>query len=268
MVERDLRVAIEREEITLAYQPVLEAATGRITSVEALARWTHAERGPIRPDLFIPIAEDCGLIERLGAQVLRRACLDAAGWPGEVRVAVNLSPLQFRSGELYGTVVEALSASDLSPGRLQLEVTESLVIQDVERTFAELERLRALGIQILMDDFGTGYSSLSYFERFPFDKIKIDQSFIRGLDGARAAGAIIRAIVGLGDALGMGIVAEGVETERQMAALVAAGCTHLQGFLFSRPVPAGEIGALLAAGAGGRSGETPASRTDPVARTG
>jgi EAL domain-containing protein (putative c-di-GMP-specific phosphodiesterase class I) len=174
--------------------------------------------------------------------------------------------LQFRSGDLHATVTRALAENSLSPHRLQLEVTESLVIQDVKRTFAELERLRALGIQILIDDFGTGYSSLSYFERFPFDKVKIDQSFVCSLGTARAAGAIIRAIVELGDALNMGIVAEGVETEKQMKALVSAGCTRLQGYLFSRPVPARELIALLTAGAGAQSGQAVDVKAYPVAK--
>jgi predicted signal transduction protein with EAL and GGDEF domain len=236
-VARDLRHAVAAGDITLAYQPLISTQTGQITSAEALARWTHAARGPIRPDVFIPIAEECGLIDILGEQLLRRACRDALGWPDHIRVAVNLSPLQFLSGQLPETVRAALESSALPPNRLQLEVTESLVIRDVERTFEQLEQLRALGIQILMDDFGVGYSSLSYFQRFPFDKVKIDKSFVDAIATSRAAKAIVQAVVGLGRQLDMGVVAEGVETEEQMEMLIALGCTHLQGYLFGRPVP-------------------------------
>nr|WP_260181698.1 EAL domain-containing protein [Sphingomonas sp. BK580] len=244
---------MERGEITLLYQPVLRVDTGAMASAEALARWTHPTRGPIRPDLFIAIAEESGLIVPLGRMLLRQACIDAATWPEHLGVAVNLSPVQFHAGDVYDTVIAALADSGLPPHRLKLEVTENVVMHDVERTFVELERLRAAGIKILMDDFGTGYSSLSYFERFPFDKVKIDQSFVRGLDTSRAAGAIIKAIVGLGEALGMAIVAEGVETCAQRDALVLAGCTHLQGYLFSRPVSSASIAALGAAGPDARA---------------
>jgi predicted signal transduction protein with EAL and GGDEF domain len=163
----DLQKAVTAGDISLAYQPLVSTQTGQITSVEALARWTHAMRGPIRPDVFVPIAEECGLIDTLGEQLLHQACRDALIWPEHIRVAVNLSPLQFLSGRLFETVSQALQASGLAPNRLQLEVTEGLVIRDVERTFRQLEELRALGIQILIDDFGAGYSSLSYFQRFP-----------------------------------------------------------------------------------------------------
>lgn len=244
-LEKDLRAAVESGEITLAYQPVLAAKTGQITSAEALARWTHATRGPVRPDIFIPLAEECGLIDTLGEQLLRRACGDAQSWPDHVRVAVNLSPLQFISGRLIDTVRDAITTSQLRADRLQLEVTERLVIRDVERTFEQLERLRALGIQVLIDDFGVGYSSLSYFQRFPFDKVKLDKSFIDDIESSRAAKAIVQAVVGLGDALDMGVVAEGIETEEQMRLLVAAGCTHLQGYLFSRPVSSDTLRHML-----------------------
>jgi diguanylate cyclase (GGDEF)-like protein/PAS domain S-box-containing protein len=246
-LETDLREVIERDGIELAYQPVLSAKTGQITSAEALARWTHPDRGPIRPDIFISLAEECGLIDRLGEHLLRRACRDAQEWPDHVRVAVNLSPLQFLSGKLVATVQQAIDDSDLRVDRLQLEVTEGLVIRDVESTFRQLEELRALGIQVLIDDFGVGYSSLSYFQRFPFDKVKIDKSFIDEIVTSRAAKAIVQAVVGLGTALDMGIVAEGIETEEQMRLLVASGCTHLQGYLFSRPVTASTLGAMLTA---------------------
>lgn len=240
-LEGDLRTAVVHGSIGLLYQPVLLVETGQLGSVEALARWTHPTRGPVRPDMFISLAEECGLINELGEQLLRQACTDALSWPSHIRVAVNLSPLQFQSGSLFETVRAVLAETRLPAHRLQLEVTEGLVIRDVERTFAELQRLRSLGIQILMDDFGVGYSSLSYFERFTFDKVKIDRSFVDGIDRSRASTAIIKAIVGLSHELGMGIVAEGVETEAQMQALVSLGCTHLQGFLLSEPLPAAAI---------------------------
>jgi diguanylate cyclase (GGDEF)-like protein/PAS domain S-box-containing protein len=244
-LERDLRAAVDAGDIGLAYQPVLSTKTGQVTSAEALARWTHTERGPVRPDIFIPLTEECGLIDRLGEQLLRQACHDAQEWPAHVRVAVNLSPLQFLSGKLVDTVRDAIATSKLRADRLQLEVTEGLVIRDVDRTFLQLEQLRALGIQVLIDDFGVGYSSLSYFQRFPFDKVKLDKSFVDEIATSRVAKAIVKAVVGLGEALDMGVVAEGVETEEQMRLLVASGCTHLQGYLFSRPVSAKAFRAKL-----------------------
>lgn len=245
-LETDLREAVERDQFDLAYQPILSARTGQITSAEALARWTHPDRGPIRPDIFISVAEECGLIDRLGEQLLRRACCDAQNWPDHVRVAVNLSPLQFHSGKLPETVRRAINYSGIRADRLQLEVTEGLVIQDVERTFQQLEELRALGIQVLIDDFGVGYSSLSYFQRFPFDKVKIDKSFVDEIATSRTAKAIVQAVVGLGNALGMGVVAEGIETEEQMRLLIEGGCTHLQGYLLSKPVSARVFQQMLA----------------------
>ena len=241
VIEVDLRRAIDEQSIHVVYQPVVSTATGQTTSFEALARWTHPERGPIPPDLFISIAEECGLVPALGEQVLEAACLEAADWPSEIRVAVNLSPVQFETGDIVATVQKVLTRTGLAPARLQLEVTEGLVIRDVERVFCVLEQFRSLGIQILMDDFGVGYSSLSYFERFPFDKVKIDRSFVAKMQSSPAAAAVIEAVVGLGRRLGMGIVAEGVETGEQMEALVAMGCTHLQGYLISRPRAASDF---------------------------
>jgi diguanylate cyclase (GGDEF)-like protein/PAS domain S-box-containing protein len=235
-LEHDLRLAIEHGEIYLAFQPVVHGATGKVTSAEALARWDHPVRGSIPPSTFIPLAEDCGMVDELGRLVLNAACAAASRWPASLRVAVNLSPLQFETGDLVGMVHDALVLSGLTPDRLQLEVTEGLVLRDVDRTFETLARLRSLGIQILMDDFGVGYSSLSYFERFPFDKVKIDKSFVDQVTSSLAARAIITAVVGLGKTLEMGIVAEGVETEEQRKILIEAGCTHLQGYLFGRPL--------------------------------
>lgn len=248
-LERDLRAALDGEQITLAYQPVLSASTGQITSVEALARWDHPVRGPIPPDLFIPIAEEGGLIAKLGSRILFVACQEAMSWPEHVRIAVNISPMQIHAGYLSEVVRHVLITTGLSPHRLQLEVTEGLFLRDVDHTFRELEQLRMLGIQVLMDDFGVGYSSLSYFERFRFDKVKIDQSFVRQMLTSQASAAIIQSVVGLGTTLGMGVVAEGVETAEQMAALVDAGCTHLQGYLFSKPLRSAEIKACLLADA-------------------
>ncbi len=235
VLERDLRHAIECGQIHLVYQPVISSMTGQVTSFEALARWTHPEFGPISPEIFIGIAEECGLIVPLGSHVMAAACNAAAAWRQDLRIAVNLSPLQFESHDLVETVRNVLSASALPPNRLQLEVTEGLLIRDVENTFRVLSELRSLGVQILLDDFGVGYSSLSYFERFPFDKVKVDRSFVRKMATTPAAKAIIEAVVGLGQTLGMGIVAEGVETAEQMEMLIALGCTHLQGYLFSEP---------------------------------
>lgn len=244
-LERDLRTALDSGEITLAYQPVLSASSGQITSVEALARWHHPVRGPIPPDLFISIAEEGGLIAQLGKRILCIACEEATDWPEHIKVAVNISPMQIHAGDLFEVVRHVLTSTGLSPRRLQLEVTEGLFLRDVDHTFRELDQLRTLGIQILMDDFGVGYSSLSYFERFRFDKVKIDQSFVRQMLASQASSAIIQAVVGLGTKLGMGVVAEGVETAEQMAALVEAGCTHLQGYLFSKPLRSAEIKACL-----------------------
>jgi diguanylate cyclase (GGDEF)-like protein/PAS domain S-box-containing protein len=245
VLESDLRIAVRNGDIHVHYQPVVAADTGKVASFEALARWTHPVRGAIGPDIFIGIAEESGLVAELGARVLAIACHDAAAWPEHLRIAVNLSPMQFESHDLVDTIARALTASGLAANRLQLEVTEGLVIRDVDNSFRILAELRALGVQILMDDFGIGYSSLSYFERFPFDKVKIDRSFVTKMATVPAARAIIEAVVGLGRTLGMGIVAEGVETEAQRDALTAIGCTHLQGYLFGRPQPVEAYGDML-----------------------
>lgn len=240
-IEGDLRAAVAANEIGVLYQPILSVETGQLGSVEALARWTHPVRGPIPPDTFISLAEECGLIVQLGEQLLHRACTDALSWPDHVRVAVNLSPIQFQTESLCETVRRILAETGLPAHRLQLEVTEGLVIRDVERTFLELERLRSIGIQILMDDFGVGYSSLSYFERFSFDKVKIDKSFVDGIASSKTSKAVVRAVTGLGQELGIDVVAEGVETDEQVRLLVELGCTHLQGFLFSKPLSASMV---------------------------
>ncbi|MEH3061533.1 MAG: EAL domain-containing protein [Methylobacterium radiotolerans] len=231
----DMKEAIRRGEFHLAYQPVVDAATGAPVSFEALMRWRHPTRGEVPPGDFIPLAEETGLIVPLGAWALREACREAATWPDAIRVGVNVSAVQFRAG-LEKAVRDALSASGLAASRLKLEVTESVLMQDAEGTVACLHRLRALGVVVALDDFGTGYSSLSYLRRFPFDKIKIDRSFIRDIADPDAA-AIVRAVVGIGERLGMGIVAEGVETAEQLALVRREGCAQVQGFYFSRPLP-------------------------------
>ncbi|QDF41543.1 EAL domain-containing protein [Bradyrhizobium symbiodeficiens] len=246
-IEVELRDAIQNDVLRPYYQPLIDLQSGRITGFEALVRWPHAERGMISPAEFIPVAEDTGLINPLGGLMLRRACMDAASWPDDVRVAVNLSPLQFRSGNLLSIVTDALKHSGLPPRRLELEITETLLLEKSAQVLATLHALRALGVRISMDDFGTGYSSLSYLRSFPFDKIKIDQSFVRDLGANREAQAIIRSIVSLGKGLGVTITAEGVETEAELSCLRAEGCDEGQGFLFSKARPNAEIIGLLAA---------------------
>jgi diguanylate cyclase (GGDEF)-like protein/PAS domain S-box-containing protein len=247
LIEIDLRAAIEADALVPHYQPLIDLRSGRITGAEALVRWPHPVRGMISPAEFIPVAEENGLINVIGALMLRRACTDAARWPSEVSVAVNLSPLQFRTGNLLSIAMDALRQSGLPPKRLQLEITETLLLEKSDQVLATLHALRALGVRISMDDFGTGYSSLSYLRSFPFDKIKIDRSFVRDLDSNRDAQAIMRAIISLGTGLGVTITAEGVETEAELSYLRAEGCHEGQGFLFSRARPNAEIARLLAA---------------------
>lgn len=201
----------------------------------------HPEKGLIAPGDFIPLAEETGLIASLGRWVLQHACTEAAKWPDHIRVAVNLSPVQFRSGNLAQQVIAALDASGLSPNRLELEITESVLLQDNDATLTTLHQLRSMGIRIALDDFGTGYSSLSYLRRFPFDKIKVDQLFVRDLPDEGDAAVIVESIVRLGASLRMTTTAEGVETEEQLVRLRAAGCTQAQGFFFAKPKPAQEL---------------------------
>ena len=254
-IEIDLRDAIQNETLRPYYQPLVDLATGRITGFEALVRWPHPERGMISPAEFIPVAEETGLINPLGGLMLRRACQDAAQWPDDVRVAVNLSPLQFRTGNLLSIVTDALKQSGLPARRLELEITETLLLEKSSQVLATLHALRALGVRISMDDFGTGYSSLSYLRSFPFDKIKIDQSFVRDLGANPDAQAIVRSIISLGKGLGVIITAEGVETEAELSCLRAEGCHEGQGFLFSRARPHAEIVSLLQAQRGERPEE-------------
>lgn len=244
-LEQDLRRAVADEAFEVHYQPLVDAFTGAIAGFEGLVRWRHPVRGMVSPGEFIPVAEDVGLISAIGAWVLNRACQDAVLWPAHVKVAVNLSPLQFRNRNLPDEVAAALLRSGLPADRLELEITESLLLQDSESILAMLHEVRGLGVRISMDDFGTGYSSLSYLRRFPFDKIKIDQSFIRNMDEKGDCLAIVRAVVGLGASLGMRVTAEGVETEEQYALLRREGCHQLQGYLFSRPVPCSAVPSLI-----------------------
>lgn len=241
VLELDLRKAIVNGEFELYYQPIIDVKTGQITSCEALIRWHHPDRGMIAPLEFIPVAEATGLIVPLGEWVLRQACAEAVRWPTQVTIAVNLSPAQFKSRNLVPTVISALATSGLPAARLELEITELVLLQDNEGAFAILHQLREFGIKIAMDDFGTGYSSLGYLRSFPFDKIKIDQSFIRDLPTKGDSVAIVRAVVGLSSSMGITTIAEGVETKEQLASLTLEGCNEFQGFLFSPPRPAGEI---------------------------
>jgi diguanylate cyclase (GGDEF)-like protein/PAS domain S-box-containing protein len=261
-IEMELRDAIQDDRLQPYYQPLIDLSAGRITGFEALVRWPHPERGMVSPGEFIPVAEETGLINAVGGLMLRRACKDAATWPDEVRVAVNLSPLQFRTGNLLSIVMDALKQSSLPAKRLELEITETLLLEKSSQVLATLHALRALGVRISMDDFGTGYSSLSYLRSFPFDKIKIDQSFVRDLGANREAQAIIRSIVSLGKGLGVIITAEGVETEAELSCLRAEGCHEGQGFLFSRARPNDEIVQLLRAQ---RGADEPASVAARVA---
>ena len=244
-LEIDLRKALAEGEFELFYQPLVNLASNEVSGFEALLRWNHPTRGLVPPSEFIPIAEEMGLIVPLGERILRQACAEAAGWPDDIKVAVNLSPVQFKSKTLALAVTSALASSGLPPHRLELEITESVLLQDNETTLTTLHQLRQLGVRISMDDFGTGYSSLSYLRSFPFDKIKIDQSFVRDLSGKEDSLAIIRAVAGLGRNLGMATTAEGVETREQLGYLRQEGCTEVQGYLFSRPLPARNIIPLL-----------------------
>ena len=245
-LELDLRKALVEHEFELFYQPIVDLQSNRVSGFEALLRWNHPTQGLISPADFIPIAEDMGLITPLGEWVLRQACREAAGWPERVKVAVNLSPAQFKSKALALVVTTALADSGLAPDRLELEITESVLLQDNDTVRGVLHQLRQLGVRISMDDFGTGYSSLSYLRSFPFDKIKIDQSFVRDMGQHDDSIAIVRAVAGLGRNLGMSTTAEGVETNEQLGRLRQEGCTEVQGYLFSRPLPASEVPRLLA----------------------
>jgi diguanylate cyclase (GGDEF)-like protein len=244
-LELDLRDAIERNEFELYYQPIYDLTHDRIGGFEALLRWRHPTRGLVTPGEFITLAEEIGLIVPLGEWVLRSACAEARRWPAHVTLAVNVSAVQFKGSSLIQAVQDALAAASLAPRRLELEITESVLLADNVATLAVLHTLRGFGIRIAMDDFGTGYSSLSYLRAFPFDKIKIDQSFVRDLEAADGSGPIVRAIRTLADSLSMRTTAEGVETYEQFKWLRDEGCHEVQGYYFSRAVPASDIPELI-----------------------
>jgi diguanylate cyclase (GGDEF)-like protein len=244
-LELELRQAINDGSLEAYYQPVVTLDHGKVSCCEALLRWRHPERGMISPAEFIPIAEETGLINQIGHWVLHTACAEAANWPDDVRVAVNVSPVQFKSRTLALNVAAALAASGLAASRLELEITEAVLIRDDEIALEVLHQLRALGVRIALDDFGTGYSSLSYLQRFPFDKIKIDRSFVRDITSAVASSSIVEAVVNIAAASHMTTTAEGVETEQQKELLRLLGCTEMQGYLFSPAIPAVEIRQLL-----------------------
>jgi diguanylate cyclase (GGDEF)-like protein len=246
VLELGLRRAISKSEFEVYYQPLVNLESEQISGFEALIRWNDPERGIISPADFIPLAEDTALIVPIGEWVLRKACGEAAKWPSHVSVAVNLSPVQFKRGNVTQTVMSALAQSGLSADRLQLEITESVLLLNNESTLNTLHQLRAIGVRISMDDFGTGYSSLSYLRSFPFDKIKIDRSYVHDLSSNKDSVAIIRAITGLANSLGMITTGEGVETREELEFLKSEGCTEAQGFYFSKARPAEEVRTLLA----------------------
>lgn len=246
-LETDLRAALAKEEFQLHYQPFVNLAKQEVVGFEALLRWQHPQRGMIPPAEFIALAEETGLIIPLGTWALQKACAEAARWPGDIKVAVNLSPVQFRSSTLALNVAAALATTGLPPKRLELEITETVMLQDTQATLTTLATLQQLGVAIALDDFGTGYSSLSYLRRFPFNKIKLDKSFVSCLSDDEQSIAIVRAITGLGRTLGMTTTAEGVETIEQVEKLRAEACDEIQGFYFSRPVCDARVPDVIAA---------------------
>lgn len=240
-LENDFRHAVLTGALEVHYQPVVDLGNGATRGYEALLRWTHPERGSVSPEIFVPIAEETGLIDQIGQFVLETACRDAATWADHLTLSVNVSPRQFRGGNLMGTVIHALSSSGLSPERLELEVTEAVLIEKGPRPSGVIRNLRSFGIGIALDDFGTGYSSLSYLINYPFTKIKIDKSFILNLDSEPASQAVVRAIVGLGKSFGLVVCAEGIEQEAVREFLLEVGCTTGQGYLFGRAQPASVV---------------------------
>jgi EAL domain-containing protein (putative c-di-GMP-specific phosphodiesterase class I) len=244
VLQQDLRTAIVRDEIELHYQPQAHI-DGEITGFEALVRWHHPRQGMVSPGTFIPLAEESGIIIELGEWILRTACREAASWPWPLHIAINLSPVQFQHGDLPKLVHQVLLETGLSPARLELEITEGVLIGDFNRAVAILRRLKNLGVRIAMDDFGTGYSSLSYLQSFPFDKIKIDRSFIANLGRSQQAATIVRAVIALGHGLALPVVAEGVETAEQLKFLASESCNEIQGYFVGRPKPIADYAALV-----------------------
>jgi diguanylate cyclase (GGDEF)-like protein len=251
-MENEMREALVRNEFELHYQPVIDVSTREPRGAEALVRWRHPRNGLIVPDRFIPLAEDTGLIVQLGAWILGKACADAASWPAQFKVAVNLSPVQFRKGDLFEVILCALVESGLPPERLELEITESVLLENEANYRVLLQQLKNIGVSIVLDDFGTGYSSLGYLTRFPVDKIKIDKSFTQGLSQRADCAAIVSSVVTLAYGLDIATTAEGVETDEQFELLRAAGVTQVQGFLFGRPCAMSELG-FINAKANGRA---------------
>ncbi|MFO1111950.1 MAG: EAL domain-containing protein, partial [Bradyrhizobium sp.] len=241
IMEQDLRKALPAGEFELYYQPVVNLESSEISGFEALIRWNHPEHGQVPPSTFVPLAEEIGFIVPLGEWVIREACIAAARWPEHLNVAVNISAVQFRGTSLMPVIVNALAASGLHPTRLEIEITETVLLRDRDATLAILHQLRALGIRIAMDDFGTGYSSLTYLQSFPFDKIKIDRSFVKDITDNTGSLYIVRAVAALANGMGMAATAEGVETREQLDKIAAVGCTEMQGYLFSKPLPVAEI---------------------------
>ncbi len=244
-LELDLRKALVNGEFEIYYQPLVNLDRNEITCCEALLRWHHPESGLIGPDIFIPVAEETGLITRIGEWVIRTACQEAASWSHDITLAVNVSPVQFKNKNLVPVVIHALAASGLPAHRLEIEITEAILMEHTEATLVTLNQLRELGVRIAMDDFGTGYSSLSYLQKFPFDKIKIDASFINGLSDKAESTAVVRAVTGLASSFHMISTAEGVETEAQRAIIKALGCTEMQGHLFAKACSAADIAEML-----------------------
>ena len=245
-IHRELPRAISAHELDLNYQPIVSSHGGRMVGVEALLRWTHPSRGIIPPTIFIPVAEQMGLMDTIGAFVLRRALHEAKRWPEDLYIAVNLSPLQVRDETIVDMVRTALTESGVTPSRLVLEITEGVLIDNPDEMVKRIKDLHALGVRVALDDFGSGYSNLGYLQRFPLDKLKIDKSFVAALGRSSNGGVIIQAIVALGRALGLSVLVEGVETEHQRVLLRLAGCDEMQGFLFAKPAPAKAIDRLLA----------------------
>ncbi len=245
-LEADLQAAVAHKAFEPHYQPQIDLRTGATIGFEALVRWRHPEHGLVLPGAFIEVAEETGLIHVIGAQVLRRACQDAAAWPG-LRVAVNVSPAQFLRPDLPATVAQALHESGLAPERLELEITESMLIGNVDEARAAILRLKALGVHLAMDDFGTGYSCLSQLQSFPFDRVKIDRSFVAGLDHDAPGAAVVQAVIALGHGLGMNVIAEGIENAEQSRRVATLGCNEGQGFLFAKPMPVDEVAGWLLA---------------------
>jgi predicted signal transduction protein with EAL and GGDEF domain len=254
VLHQDLSTAIKNGEISLYYQPQALSrqvvGNSEVTGFEALARWKHPIRGFVPPSDFIPLAEESGLIFEMGQWILREACREAASWPMPLQVAVNLSPAQFMHGDVVSLVHSILLETGLAPGRLELEITEGVLIEDFDRGLSLLRRLKGLGVRISMDDFGSGYSSLSYLQAFPFDKIKIDRAFVMNLGRNPQSAAIVRAVIGLGHGLEMSIVAEGVETQEQLSFLAEEGCDAVQGYFIGKPFPIDQYDALVGRVAG------------------